>query len=749
MFCKKCGNEVPKEAKYCTKCGTPVNNHKPEEVKDDNNREINIEGTNEANLFEEPNKKKKVKKKKKKNTFGRILLFLIFVSVVWCVLASKFHIGLWIPIGEEETDYQAEESGIEVGTLYSLDVEDIQHDDSTGIDYVDNIILVYFEKDATQENIDNVVDYVEGEIVGEIPVLNNYQIQVSGRSYTELKQLCKEVEMLAGVKAATIDTAMQLSENMIPNDPWETTMFIFGDEWSEDNPEGSNWHMEAINAPSAWEYNDYLSPSKIGVIDTGFLTSHTDLKGVIKSTTGNSNQLALHGTHVAGIIGAIPNNKKGITGLVWDCELHTTDWKLTFWQEGKEEYADWNTTMQILTGVTDLVVEHGVKVINISAGQTAFMTEMTRPQDVVDEEGYNASIVIGTLLEQGYDLLVVQSAGNGNKNGYAVDAVYNGMFCSVNEDNCEKFDTVSANDIMNRIIVVGAARNDGNHQYTLAEFSNAGSRVDICAPGEGVYSLVPGLPGDCAYLGGTSQAAPIVTGVASMVWAADSSLTGAEVKAIVCNQENTKYEVKDNTSEKHPLVNSYRMVNAELAVKVAVEGKIARAQEEDGALDENPIATKTEREAEAKEFSGAVMAPEDVVMKMYGALRQGDYEMAAQCLDPATEQELDFWGGIATTFLGMLTGEYVTWGELMFEAEGAKDVEIIECHAYNLEYGANMDIFSGILSQIPEIGKHICTEADVYVKYRYQYNGEYYIEEGTFHVRRYEWSGWRVEVDWL
>lgn len=41
---------------------------------------------------------------------------------------------------------------------------------------------------------------------------------------------------------------------------------------------------------------------------------------------------------------------------------------------------------------------------------------------------------------------------------------------------------------------------------------------------------------------------------------------------------------------------------------------------------------------------GAVVRPEDVVLKMFDALKKGDYEEAAEYLDPATEQQLDFWG---------------------------------------------------------------------------------------------------------
>ena len=75
-------------------------------------------------------------------------------------------------------------------------------------------------------------------------------------------------------------------------------------------------------------------------------------------------------------------------------------------------------------------------------------------------------------------------------------------------------------------------------------------------------------------MSGTSMSAPIVTGVASLVWAANGDLTGLDVKRIVCDEKNTVYPVADNTSPSHPLVNTYRMVNANLAVQAALNASL-------------------------------------------------------------------------------------------------------------------------------------------------------------------------------
>ena len=69
------------------------------------------------------------------------------------------------------------------------------------------------------------------------------------------------------------------------------------------------------------------------------------------------------------------------------------------------------------------------------------------------------------------------------------------------------------------------------------------------------------------------MAAPIVTAVASLVWAVNPKLTGPQVKAIVCNEANTRYNVPPTNDKYWPDApfQSYRMVNAQLAVEAAIK----------------------------------------------------------------------------------------------------------------------------------------------------------------------------------
>lgn len=145
-------------------------------------------------------------------------------------------------------------------------------------------------------------------------------------------------------------------------------------------------------------------------------------------------------------------------------------------------------------------------------------------------------------------------------------------------------------DVYNRIIVVGGIGNhdiytDNNcdkHFTTSSIYSNSnlGKRCDILAPAEDVFSCISSSK--YGYETGTSMAAPHVSGVAAMVWVADSSLTGAEVKQIVCSAQNTNPLYNPLTKEASDL--KWRVLDAEKAVKSAVNGLIPPYDENVGRI---------------------------------------------------------------------------------------------------------------------------------------------------------------------
>lgn len=738
MFCRKCGHKLNDDARFCPKCGTQITSHiEPSETNSTESDGVEIKKSQGANEESSNGRKRRPPKK------GRVIRFL-FLLFVLCLLAllyksARYYLGLsFAGNGQNEYEVSITEAGSN-NTIYELKPEYVQQDDSTGIYYVSNIIIMNCKKDVSEQEVQSIIDSIEGKIVGSIPSIHQYQIEVASDSYEGLKKLCQVLEAYEKVRSAYPDLAVQLEEQTIPDDPWG----MFGSSWSEDNPSGNNWWVEAINAPSAWDYNSYLESVNIGIVDSGFDVNHKDLQGVIKSVS-EYNDSKKHGTHVAGIIGARDNNQAGITGVVWNAQIYTHDWSLKKKQQKQSEEKtgeEWSSYSEIYAGIEELVVNHNCKVVNLSLGikpQKKLMTD-----EFVDAHGQATSEFMVGLLED-HDFIIVQSAGNGDENSKPMDTKYNGHFCSVSRNNCGSSDNVSVDDVLNRIIIVGAAQNKGSNNYVCSSFSNYGDNVDIWAPGSGIYSTVPIF--GYSKLDGTSMAAPVVTGVVALVWETDPSMSGDQVKSFICSNQSKKYIVYGDESRDFYTLDRYGMVNAQLALEQALGDRI----EDKSDIADNPKASEREIDADPIKYSGGVIAPEDVVLKMFEALKAGEYEKASECLDPTTEQTIGFFGGVFEDVVNFFTGSGLSWGQVILEVAGATDVEVIECKSYNLEADTDIDIgwISGLMDHFPDIQKLIYTDADVYVKYRYKYNDEYYVDEDEYHVKKYGKSGWRIEVDY-
>ena len=189
------------------------------------------------------------------------------------------------------------------------------------------------------------------------------------------------------------------------------------------------------------------------------------------------------------------------------------------------------------------------------------------------------------LLRKGRDFVVVQGAGNGNAGYTAVDAINTGLFASLTDATITlpTNTPIRKQDLLERVIIVGAAQKNKDGIFQQISYSNWGDQVSICAPGYNYYGLT--LHDKYSYHEGTSIASPVVAGVCALVWSVEgNTFNGADVKDIVCNPRNTSYEVKDNSTWTHHPKTSKRLVNAKLALADALRRTPRTAPEENHAL---------------------------------------------------------------------------------------------------------------------------------------------------------------------
>ena len=293
-----------------------------------------------------------------------------------------------------------------------------------------------------------------------------------------------EGDDLAGLAVAS------LPERRITPDLLETIGSSPGVEFAERLParwleaEGADpkqnlqWGLRAIR------YFEARRPSAAGVrvaiLDTGIDTTHPDLPDpVLYRHQGLRAQDVIgHGTHVAGIIAAIANNRIGITGIA-DCRLAV--WKIFPDQpERGDFYVDSERYLRALGELTD----EDISAVNLSIGGAA--------------HSQAEALLFRRLVERG--VTPVAAMGNeyeeGNPTSYP--AAYDG------------------------VVSVGAIAETRRR----SRFSSTGRHIDLVAPGSNILSTVPVRRSayreetDYVSWSGTSMATPHVTAAAALLAAA-------------------------------------------------------------------------------------------------------------------------------------------------------------------------------------------------------------------------------------
>lgn len=553
----------------------------------------------------------KQKKQKKELIIILVSVFSVLLMILLCVLLisgkgkkNGRERGFFTTTGTEETDTdnttESTESTQSTGTAEDTDIDafefhpdeipesdpyltdnSIEEDAATKAVYANDILVVCFSGDISVDEKKTIMKKYGLSVAGQNDMVDEVYLRVEKGNLSSLKTLSSEIEKEKGVELCEPEYFFEtVDDEYTPTDPWSDSGKK--EEWDETEPAGNNWYMEAIEARGAWEYKDELARIMVGVLDDGMYQEHEDLKGRVVCLTepeikGNESPgVTCHATHVTGIIAA-NENEFGMCGVAGNSDILY----LSFSSEIRDEalgdaVSGVNNSNTAMGNRVCYLVTNGAKIINCSFGFRGPETDSKGDIEKrrIDYDGISKRISrqLAKLRERGYDFLIVQSAGNGANNGKGIDACYNGYFSSVTRENCFE-GTLGKDDILDRIIIVGASectrKNEGTGSYyEMTEWSNAGTAVDICAPGQRIWSTVYG---DKKYQNkdGTSMSAPIVSGVCSLVWGADPGLSGAEVKKIVCDSKNSIYKVRDNKTSANTQ-GEYCMVNAKLSVEEAL-----------------------------------------------------------------------------------------------------------------------------------------------------------------------------------
>ncbi len=445
------------------------------------------------------------------------------------------------------------------GSITKNDIETIDFENG----YVNNKIAVFINPETSFRDKLKFFNSSGGKLVGWSTPADLYVIEYGRMTYDAISIRCDKFMLNDAVELAIPVTAFRYTPDRTPEDDFDYSDII--GEWDELKPDGRNWWLEAIDSRQAWDYSDYFSKVNIGIVDAGYDLDHPDLEGKISFPTeklANRNRQDSHGCHVAGIIGA-KHNGMGIAGICNNSNLICVDWT-------PDSLQFWFTDLAIYFGFSS-VVEAGAKVVNLSLGSSSSkaVNDSTFIEKIITPAAY--SYTMSSLLAKGYDFIVVQSAGNGDMNGNPIDAKNNGSFSTINSKNIfTGSNNISAEEILDRIVLVASAGNKGNGKYVQSEFTNVGSSVSIAAPGEDIYSC--SIDGGYEYLSGTSMSAPVVTAVASLVWSVNPGFSGSEVKNIICTATDSVAAVNTNVPYIYDdlEIMDYPMVNAKLSVEEAL-----------------------------------------------------------------------------------------------------------------------------------------------------------------------------------
>lgn len=364
--------------------------------------------------------------------------------------------------------------------------------------FIEDEVIVKYEKSTQINSMNSNVQESGSQISNEIETRSGRIVKIKIPDNKTVEEMIKYFEQQTGVVYA--EPNYLAYAQAVPNDSYyeEFTNGAIG-----------QWGLWAINMNNAWNERRNSNSVKVAVIDSGIIPDHPDFNysdltedsanfvgttqnedprdyignDSIRDNTSLDNG-GSHGTHVAGIIGALSDNSLGVAGVSWGVDLMPVR-VLDSTQTGD--------TFHIAEGIY-YAAENGADIINLSLGSTGEPDHLQEAVEFADREG---SILI---------------AASGNYEDSDNDLVYYPAAYS-------------------EVIAVGAVDINNNR----SDYSTSGSELDLVAPGgNGSYGILStwGYDGDVKdgynYMSGTSMASAFVSGAAALLL--ESGVSPANIK---------------------------------------------------------------------------------------------------------------------------------------------------------------------------------------------------------------------------
>jgi subtilisin family serine protease len=448
--------------------------------------------------------------------------------------------------------------------------------------YVDNEVLIKFKSEVSASSVQSVLSDANLQSVETLQPFGVYRCQIRGsESVEEAVEMCRKDERVAYAEPNYLYTIPSVTREPVRQTPNDS-------RWDQ------LYGMRKIDAPEAWDKNTGSNTIIVGIIDTGVDDRHPDLKDNMWRNPGESGDgkesngidddgngfvddvfgwdfvgndksprdANGHGTHVAGTVGAVGNNNRGVAGVVWNVRLMAL------------RFLDSNGSGSTTDAVKCIryAADNGAHITSNSWGGGGFSSALKEAIEYARDKGS----------------LFVAAAGNDGQ-------------------NTDTFDNYPSNYNVENVVSVAASDRDDR----LASFSNFGQKtVDLAAPGVDIVSAQPG--NNYQFLSGTSMATPHVSGAAALVMSEFTGLTYRQVMIRLMGTVDRKSEFGSRTGSGGRLnVNKALGTNPVIALVTRLQNTL----DEEGpylvfaeALDDGSIASM--------QFTYTVDTGEPVVMVM-------------------------------------------------------------------------------------------------------------------------------------